>query len=208
MYLKPKKCKFTREKIKYLGKIISHNSVVMDPVKLKGIRDWPTPTTVKQVWLFLGFGNYYQRFIQKFAHLAQPLNNLLKKDVKFECNQECQIAFDLLKRKFSKEPVLMMPDPTKPFQIKTDASKYAFRAVLTQLDSNGSWHLIAFLSKTFSETKRNYNVYDRELLAIIRALTKWRHYIQGSTHMTIVFSNHKNLTYFWSAQNLNWWQAQ
>ena len=70
MYLKPKKCEFTKEKIKYLGMIISHNSVSMDPVKLKGIKDWPTPTTVKQVQLFLGFGNYYRRFIQKFTHLA------------------------------------------------------------------------------------------------------------------------------------------
>ena len=70
MYLKPKKCEFTKEKIKYLRMIISHNSVSMDPVKLKGIKDWPTPTTVKQVQLFLGFGNYYRRFIQKFTHLA------------------------------------------------------------------------------------------------------------------------------------------
>ena len=138
MYLKPKKCEFTREKIKYLGMIISHNSVAMDPVKLKGIKDWPTPTTVKQVQSFLGFRNYYRRFIQKFAHLAQPLNNLLKKDIKFEWDQECQIAFALLKQKFSKEPVLMMPDPTRPFQIKTDALKYASEAVLTQLDLNGS----------------------------------------------------------------------
>ena len=182
--------------------IISHNSVSMDLIKLKGIKDWPTPTTVKQVRLFLGFGNYYRRFIQKF------LNNLLKKDTKFKWNSECQIAINLLKWKFSKEPVLMMLDPTRPFQIKTNASKYASGAVLMQLDSNGSQHPIAFLSKTFSETKRNYDVYDRELSAIIRALTEWRHYMQGSTHTTTVFSDHKNLTYFRSAQNLNWQQAQ
>ena len=96
-----------------------------------------------------------------------------------------------------------MPNPTRPFQIETDASKYTSGSVLTQLDSNGSQHLIAFLSKTYLETERNYNVYDRELLAIIRALTKWRHYIQESTHTTTMFSDHKNLTYFRSAQNLN-----
>ena len=116
--------------------------------------------------------------------------------MKFKWNQECQITFDILKKKFSEEPVLMMPNQTKAFQIKTDASKYASGTILMQLDSNGSRHPIAFLSKTFSETERNYNVYDRELLAIIRALTKWQHYIQGSTHMTTIFSNHKNLTYF------------
>ena len=203
MYLKLKKCKFAKDKIEYLGIIISYNSTAMDPVKLKGIKDWPTPMTVKQVQSFLGFGNYYRGFIWKFAHLAQPLNNLLKKDIKFKWNQECQIAFDILKQKFSEEPVLMMPDQTKPFQIKTDVSKYASGAVLTQLDLNGSWHPIAFLSKTFSGTERNYDVYDRELLAIIRALTKWQLYIQGSTHTTTIFSDHKNLTYFQSAQNLN-----
>ena len=79
MYLKPKKCEFTKERIEYLGMIISHNSVSMDPVKLAGIQNWLTLTTVKQV---LGFGNYYQRFIKKFAHLAQPLNNLLKEGCK------------------------------------------------------------------------------------------------------------------------------
>ena len=95
----------------------------------------------------------------------------------------------------------MMPDQTKPFQIETDASKYASRAVLTQTDMNGEQHLIA--SKTFTETERNYDVYDRELLAIIRALTEWRHYIQGTNHTTTVYSDHKNLTYFQSTQNLN-----
>ena len=84
MYLKPKKCEFAKERMEYLGMIISHNSVSMDLVKLAVIQNWPTPTTVKQVQLFLGFGNYYWWFIKKFAHLAQPLNNLLKKDAKFK----------------------------------------------------------------------------------------------------------------------------
>ena len=187
MYLKPKKCKFAKERIKYLGRIISHNLVFMDPVKLAGIQNWPTPTTVKQVQSFLGFGNYYQWFIKKFAHLAWPLNNLLKKDVKFKWTNECQISFEILKKKFSEEPVLMMPDQTKPFQIKTNASKYASGAVLKQTNMNGKWHPIAFLSKTFTETERNYDIYDRELLAIIRALTKWRHYIQGTNHNNSIF---------------------
>ena len=99
--------------------------------------------------------------------MARPLNNLLKKDAIFEWMKECQASFDLLKKKFSEEPVLMMPDQTKLFQIKTDASKYASGAILTQTDMNGNRHPIAFLSKTFTETERNYDVYDRELLAII-----------------------------------------
>src|SRR5271169_4930219 len=105
--------------------IIEEGKISMDPTKLRGIRDWPIPTTVKQVRAFLGFGNFYRRFIKKFPDLARPLNNLLKKDVKFEWTEETQTAFDTLKRIFTEEPVLMMPDHTKPFQIESDASKYA-----------------------------------------------------------------------------------
>ena len=88
----------------------------------------------------------------------------------------------------------MMPDQTKPFQIESNASKYASGAVLTQLDSYCDQHLVAFLSKTFNETKQNYEIYDRELLAIIRALEEWWHYIQDSGHTTI-YSDHQNLIY-------------
>ena len=116
---------------------------------------------------------------------------------------ECQQAFNDLKTKFTSELVLIMPDQTKPFQIECDASKYASGAVLTQLDSNGDCHPCAFISKMFSPTDRNYEIYDWELLAIIRALEEWRHYIQGPTHTTIIFSDHKNLTYFREVRKLN-----
>ena len=87
-----------------------------------------------------------------------------------------------------------MPDQMKPFQIETDTSKYATGAVLTKLDSNGDRHPISFISKTLSPAEQNYIIYDKELLAIIRALEEWQHYIQGSTHTTVVLSDHKNLT--------------
>ena len=96
----------------------------------------------------------------------------------------------------------MMLDQAKPFQIKSDASKYASGAVLTQLDSNGDQHPVAFLSKTFNETEQNYEIYNRELLAIIWALEEWWHYIQGSGHTTTIYSDHQNLTYSWNAQKL------
>ena len=97
-----------------------------------------------------------------------------------------------------------MPDHAKPFQIECDTSKYASGAVLTQLDLNGDRHPCAFISKTFSPTERNYEIYDWELLAIIRALEEWRHYIQGSPHTTTILSDHKNLTYYWETWKLNW----
>ena len=101
-----------------------------------------------------------------------------------------------------------MPDHNQPFQIELDASKVATGAVLTQLDSNGDRHPVAFLSQTFTDTERWYEIYDQELLGIIRALKEWQHYLQGSGHMTTVFSNHKNLTYFRTAQTLNNRQAR
>jgi hypothetical protein len=90
----------------------------------------------------------------------------------------------------------MMPDHSKPFQIELDTSKYASGAVLTQTDINGDKHLIAFLSKTFTDMERRYEIYDRELLGIVRALKGWRHYIQGSGHTTLVHTDYQNLTYF------------
>ena len=96
-----------------------------------------------------------------------------------------------------------MPDYTKPFQIECDASKYATGAVLTQLDSNGDRHPCAFISKTFSPTEQNYEIYDRELMAIIQALEEWRHYIQGFPHTTTILLDHKNLTYYRDAWKLN-----
>ena len=101
-----------------------------------------------------------------------------------------------------------MPDTGKPFQIEADASKYASGAVLTQEDLNGDRHPVAYLSKSFNQAERNYQVYDCELLAIIRALQEWRHYIQGSPHSTTVLSDHQNLTYFRKPQKLNRRQAR
>ena len=102
----------------------------------------------------------------------------------------------------------MMPNPSQPFQIKSDASKFAYGAVLSQEDENGARHLCAFLSKSFTPPECNYKIYDRELLGIIRALEEWRHYIQGSPYTMNVLSDHKNLTYYWTAQNLNCRQAR
>ena len=209
LFLKATKCEFNKTKVEYLGMVIEEGKISMDPGKLAGIRDWPAPTTVKAIQMFLGFGNFYWWFIRHFSHLAKPLNDLLKKNQQFNWTDNYEQAFEELKKCFTEEPVLMMPDQTKPFQIETDASKYVTGAVLTQLDSNGDWHPISFISKTLSPAERNYEIYeyDRELLAIIRALEEWRHYIQGSPHTTIVLSDHKNLTYYQEAQKLTQRQA-
>jgi RNase H-like domain found in reverse transcriptase/Reverse transcriptase (RNA-dependent DNA polymerase) len=163
LFLKAKKCKFCQTRIEYLGMIIEEGKISMDAVKLGGIVDWPILTTLKQTRSFLGFGNFYRKFISHYSELAWPLNDLTKKDKKFEWTANCQKAFDTMKKRFMEEPVLLMPDQSKSFQIKSDTSKVATGAVLTQLDLNGDQHPVAFLSKTFSETERKYEIYDWEL---------------------------------------------
>ena len=96
--------------------VIEEGKISLDSVKVKGIQDWPIPTTVKEVQSFLGFGNFYRKFISKFSELAAPLNGLLKKDTTFNWTQECQEPFDILKQQFTAEPVLIMPDQSRPFQ--------------------------------------------------------------------------------------------
>jgi hypothetical protein len=208
LFLKAKKCEFCQTRIEYLGMIIEEGRIAMDSVKLGGIRDWPVSTTLKQTRSFLVFGNFHWKFISHYSKWAWPLNNLMKKDKEFKWSNDCQEAFNTMKKRFMEEPVLLMPNQSKLFQIESDASKVATGVVLTQLNLNGDWHPVAFLSKTFTETGRKYEIYDRELLGIIQALKEWRHYIQGSGHTTVVYSNHKNLTYFRTAQKLNNRQAR
>src|SRR6202790_4062053 len=208
LYLKAEKCKFDVSKVEFLGLIIRPDRLSMDPTKLAGISDWTAPLNVKGVRSFLGFANFYRRFIGRFSELARPLNDLTLKDRKFEWMAKCQEAFEELKRRFAKEPVLLMPDATKPFVIESDASKFATGAVLRQKDGNGDWHPCGFISHSLDATQRNYEIYDRELLGIVRALETWRHYLLGSPHPTTIFSDHKNLTYFRQVQKLNRRQAR
>ena len=123
LYLKPQKCEFGVTKVNFLGFIIEHGKMTMDPVKLAGIADWPAPSTLRQLRSFLGFGNFYQKFIHHYSDLTHPLNELLQKDQGYDWTPARQLAFDKLKQCFMEEPVLLLPDQTRPFQIKSDASK-------------------------------------------------------------------------------------
>ncbi len=107
-----------------------------------------------------------------------------------------QQSFDAMKARFSDAPVLLQPDISSSFRLECDASKFACGAVLSQRGEDGLWHPVAFMSKSFIEAERNYDIYDRELLAIIKALEEWRHYLEGSPHQLEILSDHKNLEVF------------
>ena len=208
LHLKLEKCRFATTEVEYLGMIVKPGQLAMDPVKLDGIASWPTPEKVKDVRSFLGFANFYRHFIPDYSNVACPLINLTKKNLPWSWSSACQHSFDTLKSLFLSKPVLHLPDPAAPFAVATDASKYASGAILLQTDSNGEWHPCSYLSQSFSPAERNYDIYDRELLAVIRALKSWRHYLHRSPFPVQVFTDHKNLTYFRSPQNLNRRQAR
>ena len=173
LYLNLKKCYFDKAMVEYLEMIISYNQLEMDPTKVEGILKWSMPETVKQVLGFLEFANFYWRFINKFSDIAKPLNNLTKKNKVFEWTNKCQTAFETLKKCFVTKPVLLMADKTKPFELETDASLYATGGILRQQDNDEHWHPVAYISQSLSETERNYQIYDRELLAIMRAFEEF-----------------------------------
>lgn len=115
LYLKPDKCQFAATEIEYVGLIIKENHIAMDPVKIAGIVDWPTPTKVKDVQSFTGFTNYYRRFIHNYATITKPLDHLKRKNHPWLWTHECEKTFQTLKKLFTTKPLLLMPDKTKPF---------------------------------------------------------------------------------------------
>jgi len=208
LFLKPEKCIFNATEVEYLGFIVKPNKISMDPTKLAGIGEWAPPKTVKGVRSFLGFCNFYQRFIGNYAKEAKPLNELTKKTKIFKWSQECQTAFENLKKRFLERPVLVIPDPSKQFFMESDTSKWATGAVLRQHNNNGELKPCGYISHSLTQTERNYDIYDREMLAIYRALRTWRHFLEGSKHKVIIMSDHKNLTYFRKPQDLSRRQAR
>jgi len=181
----------------------------MDPVKIAGVQQWPEPTNKKEVQFFLGFTNFYRRFIKGFSEHTQPLFDLTQNDIKWNWGPAEQSAFDRLKQSVMATPVLISPDSTSPFRIEADSSDFATGAVLSQVcPTNGKWHLVAFFSKSLSPVECNYEIHDKEMLAIIRALQEWHHFVEGAEHQFEIWTDHKNLEYFMSAKQLNQRQAR
>ena len=182
------------EEIPILGVIVGKEQVKMEQEKIKAVKEWKTLTRVKDVESFLGFANFYQCFIQNFSHTAKPLNELKgKKDWKWE--EEYQKAFDKLKEKITSQLVLSLPRRKGKFRVETDALGHAIEGVLSQ-EQDRKWKPIAFLSRTMQPAKWNYEIYDKELLAIVEALTKWRQYLLDIAEPFEVWMDHENLKYF------------
>ena len=172
LYLKPDKCEFEQQCIEYLRLIISKGKIEMDPVKVARVADWPMPKSKKKVQQFIGFANLYQRFIGDYSHVAKPLFNLTE-NVEFRWKEEQEQAFTELQCWITSTPTLAFPDEDKPFWVEVDFLDIATRAVLSQLsEEDGKWHPVAFNFKALSTVEQNYDIYDKEMLAVIWAIEK------------------------------------
>jgi hypothetical protein len=203
LYFKPEKCVFHATSIDYLGVILEKGVTRMDPVKISSIKDWPTPKTVKDVRSFLGFCNFYCPFIRGFATVARPLNELTRKDAPWTWETRQQQVFTTLKHRVTSEPILAQPVLNDQFDLEVDASGFAVGAVLLQKKEDGKRHPVGYYSATLNEAERNYDIYNLELLAIVKALRNWRPLLAGSPHDIRVFSDHMNLQYWHDPQKIS-----
>ena len=156
----------------------------------------------------MGLINYYRRFIKNFAQVARPMNVLTRKDEKWWWEEAQQKVFDELKRIFTSRPVLAALDLDKEFRVEADASNYATGGVLSIKCSDEKWRPVAFISKSLSNTEINYEIHDKEMLAVVRCLEAWRHFLEGVMMKFEIWTDHKNLKYFMKAQKLNQRQAR
>ena len=208
LYVKLEKCKWKVREVEFLGVVIGPEEIKMERKKVKGVLEWPMPKCIKDIQKFLGLANYYRQFIEEFATVARPLHNLVKKDKKWEWTEREEKVFKELKEKFTKEPVLAAPNIDKKMRMEIDASDYAMGGVLLMECKDGLWRLVVFLSKSLNETKKNYEIHNKEMLAIIRGLEAWRYLLEGAQTKFEIWTDHKNLEYFMKAQKLNRRQAR
>jgi len=193
LYCKASKCEFHRDQMELLGVTISGDGLGMEEKKVMAIQDWPVHTNLKEMKGFIGFCNFYCRFLKNFALIAQPLHDLNKKGLPWKWGPSQQLAFEQLKELIAVEPCLKQPELDKPFRMETNASAFAYGAALSQKQKNGRYHPEVFMSKSMIPAERNYDAYDREALGIVKPLQHWRYWLQGTQKPIEIITDHKNL---------------
>ncbi|KAI3358251.1 hypothetical protein L3Q82_003249 [Scortum barcoo] len=211
LFVKAEKCEFHASSVSFLGFIVGRGSLQMDPAKVSAVASWPTPSSRKQLQRFLGFANFYRRFIRGYSTVAAPLTALTSSKVTFQWSvSAANEAFNTLKTRFTSAPILIMPDPERQFVLEVDASGRGSggSAFKQRSSEDQKLHPCAFFSKRLSPVERNYDIGNRELLAVKLALEEWRHWLEGSKQPFLVWTDHKNLEYIRSAKRLNSRQAR
>ena len=227
LYVKLSKSTFHATDVEYLGFRISPKGVFIDPERVQAIQEWPEPRTVREIRIFIGFINYYRRFVKHFSRLAAPLNLLTKKlpnearkgqkmrneeSVPIELGDKARQSFQDLKNMFLESPILVHFDPSCPTKVETDASGRAISGILSQdISQNGGkpdWRPVAFFSRKLSDTETRYDTHDSELLAIVATLRHWRRYLAGLETGFVLLTDHSNLQWFMTTKSLTRRQAR
>jgi len=180
LFVKPEKCVWKVREVEFLGVIIGEDGVRMEKEKVQRVVEWPVPKSVKDIQKFLGLANYYRWFVKDFAKIAKLLHKMTRKENKWKWGERQQQAFEELKKRFTIEPVLVTPDLDKEMRVEADASDFATEEVLSIKCEDERWRLVAYISKSLNEAERNYEIHDKEMLAIIRCLEAWRHFLEGA----------------------------
>ena len=203
--LKPSKCEFFRDQLRYLGHIVSEKGIATDPKKIETILDWPRPKMVTDVRSFTGFINYYRKYIKDYAKIAHPLYQLMsgenskKKQHNVEWTDRCQQSFEQLKER----PVLAYANYKSPFILHTDASTTGLGAVLSQKQADGTERVVAYTSHSLNKAERNYDAHKLEFLALKWAVTDQFHeYLYGSPKFD-VFTDNNPLMYILTTAKLD-----
>ena len=209
LFVKAEKCEFHTQSIAFLGYIVAQGRLEMDPAKVSAVMSWPVPENRKQLQRFLGFANFYRRFIRNYSSIAAPLTALTSSKTPFRWSHSADITFQTLRDRFSSAPILQVPDAERQFVVEVDASDVGVGAVLSQrVASDQKLHPCAFFSRRLSPAERNYDIGNRELLAVKLALEEWRHWLEGTKQPFLVWTDHKNLEYIRTAKRLNSRQAR
>jgi len=174
----------------------------MDEEKIRTIRDWKEPTNVKGIQSFLGFANFYRWFIRDYSKITMPLSSLTRKEKAWEWGDKQQEAFEMLKEAMITEPILQHFDLERAITIETDVSDYAIGAICSQPDEKEILHPVAYYSRKLKDPERNYDIHDKELLAIVDALRKWDTYCKTMGPKIMILTDHKNLEY-WKTKKIS-----
>lgn len=208
LHLKAEKCEFHKQEVKYLGPLVGKKWMKMDTDKVATVKDWEPLECTFEVRSFVGFANFYQMFIKGFSNIVRPLTVLKGKEIKFSWLDKCQQAFKRLKRMFTTTSILAHFHWDKKIQVETDASDLTSAVVLSQYDNDGILRPVTFYWKEHSSAEVNYEMYDKELMAFVWAIKEWRAELLSAEYLILVFSDHQNLKYFMSNENISRRQAR
>ncbi len=206
LYVKKLKSRFKTKKIKFLDYVIQFEQIKKNSEKTNAVRNWPSPKWVKEVQAFLRLMNYYQKFVFNYAKIAEPLTQLTHKNERWHWDKEQKNAFHTLKKSLSRMAHLRILNSTCKKVLKTDASDFTVDACLYQIKDEQQ-RLIAYQLRKLSELKKRYEVHDKELLVIVKALQNWRPYLADTEKPIQIYTNHKNLRNFATTKQLNQWQV-